>query len=89
MVNYSPSAHKLKDLRYRGWAVYENLYPVNTGDTVTCPEYITSSDLEIVQMCNNENGGNVACSKSGNVITVTGSATNLSCTLFVFGRLVI
>ncbi len=85
MVSYTPSG-KIKDIKYYAWAVYENLYPINLADTITCPEFVTGSDLSQSLLVNNSSGAEIATTIALNVVTVSGASTDTECTLFVFGR---
>ena len=88
MVSYTPSASKLEDIKYFGYAVYR--YPeldlLDQNDTVTCSEFTDDVDLSQSLLVNNASGAEVTTTIALNVVTVTGAATDLNCTLFVFGR---
>jgi hypothetical protein len=86
MTSFSPSATKIRDVRYFRWSVYENLYPLSTGDKVVCRDFISSVVLSQAVLVNNADGSLVACSVALNVVTVSGVVDGAECTLFVFGR---
>lgn len=86
MTSFSPSATKIRDVRYFGWCVYEDLYPLSTGDTVTCRDFVSSVNLTQALLVNNADGTEVSVSVALNVVTVSGSVDSAECTLFVFGR---
>ena len=86
MVSYTPSASKLKDVKFYGWAIYEDLYPIDQNDTFVCSEFVDDINLDQALLVNNASGAAVSTSIAMNVVTTTGAASNLSCTLFVFGR---
>ena len=86
MVSYTPSASKIKDIKHYGWAVYEDLYPVDQNDTFTCPEFIDDVNLDQSLLVNNATNAEVTTTITLNVITVSGAASDLNCTLVVFGR---
>ena len=85
MVSYTPSG-KIKDIKYYAWAVYEDLYPINLADTITCPEFVTGYDLAQAMLVNNSTGAEIATTILLNVVTVSGASANTECILFVFGR---
>jgi len=84
LVSYTPSA-KIKDIKYYAWAVYEDLYPINLADTITCSEFVDDVDLAQALLVNNATGAEILTTVLLNVVTV-GASTNTECTLFVFGR---
>ena len=86
MVSYTPSASKINDVTHYGWAIYENLYPTDQNDTFTCPEFIDDVNLDQSLLINNASGAEVTTTIALNVVTVSGVASDLNCTLFVFGR---
>ena len=87
MVSFSPSASKLKDIKYFGWAIYDDLYPLSTNDTVVCPEFIDDIALKQALLINDADGALITSSITLNVVTVTQAAvSNVHCTLFVYGQ---
>jgi hypothetical protein len=86
MVSFNPSATKIVDVKVYGWAVYENLYPVDQNDTITCSDFVTTVALDQAFLVNSATGVEITCTAALNVVTVTGAAVDVECTLFVFGR---
>jgi hypothetical protein len=86
VVTYYPSASKIKDVKVYGWAVYEDLYPINLNDTIECADFTDTVALSQAFLVNSETGDEIACTAALNVVTVTGAVVNVECTLFVFGR---
>ena len=86
MVAHTPSASKVQDVKVYGWAVYENLYPVDLNDTIVCSEFVDTVALSQAFLVNSATGAEIVCTVALNVVTVTGAAVDVECTLFVFGR---
>lgn len=87
MVSYTPSANKLTDVKLYGYAVYEELYPIGTNDTFTCPEFTDDINLTQSLLVDDSTGAELTTTIALNVVTVTQAATsNKHCTLFVYGQ---
>lgn len=87
MVSYTPSASKIKDVKYMGYAVYEDLYPVDTNDTFTCPEFTDDIALKQALLVNDSSGAEITTTINLNVVTVSQAAiSDAHCTLFVYGQ---
>jgi hypothetical protein len=86
MVSHNPSASKIQDVKVYGWAVYEDLYPIDQNDTIVCSDFVTTVALTQAFLVNSATGAEITCTAALNVVTVTGVAVDVECTLFVFGR---
>jgi hypothetical protein len=84
MVDRSETTKKVIDVEYFKYAVYE--VEVSTSDTVTLADFTSSTALLQAVLVKMSDGSALTCSISNNVVTVTGTATNLLCVLFAFGR---
>ncbi len=85
MTNITPSAVRIEDIKYYGWAVYEDQV-VDLGDTLTLSEFRDDVNLSQVLLVNNASGAVITTSVLNNVVTVASAATDAECTLFAFGR---
>jgi len=85
LVRYSPSAKKTKYVKRLGWAVYDDLYPVNTNDTIVCKDFTDDSNMLQTLLVDDSDGSTVTTSTALNVVTVTETVSNIHCTLFVYG----
>lgn len=87
MVSYTPSASKVKEIKYYGWAVYEDIYPLDTNDTLTCPEFTDDINLKKAVLINDSSGAEITTTIALNVVTVSQAAiSDAHCTLFVYGQ---
>jgi len=83
MVDRTETLKKLKDVKYYAWAVYT--VQVSLNDTVTLSDFADDSALKKAVLMKESDGSEVTCSVANNVVTVTGSGTNMNCVLFAFG----
>jgi len=87
MVSYTPSAKTVKDIKFFGWALYEELYPTDTGDTFTCPEFTDDVNLSQALLVDDSSGAEITTTIALNVVTVSQEAvSDAHCTLYVYGR---
>ena len=85
MVNLTPSASRVNDIKYFGWAVYEDV-ELSQAFTITLGEFIDDVNLDQIFIVNNIDAAEVAGTIANNVITITSVVTDVECTIFVFGR---
>ncbi len=85
MVDRAESAVSKHDVKYYYWKVYE--VEVSQNDTVTLDDFTTAENLKKAVIMQKSNGSEVTCTHAAlNVVTVTGSGTNMACILYAFGR---
>lgn len=85
MVSRTPTMLRGDEVEYYGWNVYQ--VQVSKDDVVTLPEFKSSVTLSKAVLISEVNGAEITCTAALNVITVTGTATNVDCILFAFGVL--
>jgi hypothetical protein len=65
-----------------------NMYKVEVtqNDTITLGEFDSSKNLKQAWLVKDSDGSEITCTFALNIVTVTGTATNETCTLFAFGE---
>lgn len=66
-----------------GWGVYEVI--VTLADTITLADFVDTENLALGTLVNNKTGATITTTLANNIVTVTGAATDVECTLFTFG----
>ena len=85
MVDRTETLKKIVDVKYYAGAMYE--VEVSNADTITLDDFTTAENLKKAVLMKKSDGSEVTCTHAAlNVITVTGSGTNMECILFAFGR---
>ena len=84
MVSESISGTRIKDIKYYGWAVYEDL-TVTSGDVKTLDDFVDTENLKNATLIQNSDGVEIAVTVLDNTVTVGGAVTDQECTLFAFG----
>jgi hypothetical protein len=86
LVNITPSPKAVKDVKYYGWAVYEDV-ELDEADDVILGEFLDTVNLNQVFIVKNSDGSEVTASILLNVATVTTvGLTDAECTVFAYGR---
>jgi hypothetical protein len=83
MVDRTESMKKILDVKYYAYAVYE--VQVSLNDTITLTDFDSSVALKKAVLMKMSDGTELTQSVALNVVTVTGTATNVDCILFAFG----
>lgn len=84
MVSRTASLKKRDDGWLRRWAIYE--VEMSQNDSTTLSEFDSSSNLEQALLVKMEDGSEMTSSINGNVVTATGTGTNVDCHLFAYGK---
>jgi hypothetical protein len=83
MVDRTESLKKIGDVKYYGYGLYE--VEVSLSDTVTLADFASTVNLGKAVLMKESDGLEVTCTVANNVVTVTGSGTNMKCILFAYG----
>jgi hypothetical protein len=86
MVDITPSAKAIKDVKYYGWAVYEDV-ELDEANHIIFSEFLSTVNLNQVFIVKNSDGTEVTATILLNVATITTvGLSNAECTIFAYGR---
>lgn len=83
MVARTPTGLKNDEITYRMWGVYSA--EVSQSDTIELTDFDSSKDLDNIFIVKQTDGTELTGTIALNVITITGSATNVDVIIFAVG----
>lgn len=79
----TPTSRKVEDVKYYANGRYT--VTMSNGDWVVLDDFIDTENLKSATLIQNNDGSALASSVTNNVVTVTGAASDVECTLFAYG----
>jgi hypothetical protein len=74
---------KLEDVHHFGKKWYTVIF--TTNDTFTASDFVTTENLKFAAIISDVDGAELTNTVLNNVVTCTGTATDIQCTVFIYG----